>query len=416
VEPFPRQHGRLFCEGVDLEALVSEVGTPCYVYSAASIRDRYRALRDAFAPLDPAICFSVKSNSNLAVLDLLRREGAWFDVVSDGELHRTHRIGVDPARVVFAGVGKTDAELRAAIEAGVGYLNVESVEEFEAVERVAAASGRSARVLLRINPDVDAGTHRHITTGREENKFGIGFAEAAALLAARDRFPHVAPRGLHCHIGSQITSVEPYAAALARIAEFVTAQRSAGVPREALAVLDFGGGFGIEYREAGIDLVAVARAIEAPLRALEMKLLLEPGRFVVGAAGALLARVLYRKGAANRRFVIVDAGMTELLRPALYDAWHPVEVVAPRRSAPLETIDLVGPICESSDVLARGRELPRLEQGDLVAILKAGAYGFAMASNYNSRPRPPEVLVDGDAFRVVRARESLDDLLRGETV
>jgi diaminopimelate decarboxylase len=414
VPVFVRDNGRLCCESVDLGVIADAVGTPVYVYSRRAIVERYRALRDAFAAVDPLICYSVKSNSTLAVLDLLRREGSGFDVVSDGELFRALRAGADPNTIVFAGVGKTDEELRAAIAAGVRYLNIESEEELRVADGIARELGRTIDALVRVNPDVDAHTHKHITTGKRENKFGVDLAAARRMCASGAKTPHVRLRGLHCHIGSQITSVEPYLAALGRIAELVAELRGAGATIDAL---DFGGGFGIEYQGRGLDVAALGRALVPKLLALECRIVLEPGRSIVGAAGALLTRVIYKKRGEERTFVIVDAGMTDLMRPALYDAWHGVEPVALAgfRSA-LEIVDIVGPICESTDVLARERALPPLARGDLLAILQAGAYGFVMASNYNTRPRPAEVLCDGERWTVIRDRERLDDLLRGERI
>lgn len=411
---FARENGRLCCESVELATIARAIGTPVYVYSRLAIVERFRALREAFAPVSPLVAYSVKSNSTLAVLDLLRREGCGFDVVSDGELFRAMRAGADPKSIVFAGVGKTDEELRAAIESGVLFLNLESDAERHVAEKIAAASGKTIDALVRINPDVDAHTHKHITTGKKENKFGVDLDTAARMFARASETPHVRLRGLHCHIGSQITTIEPYLAALDRIATFVATLRASGSTIDAL---DFGGGFGIEYSAGGLDLAALGAVLAPRLAALECRIVLEPGRSIVGAAGALVTRVLYKKIGRDRTFVIVDAGMTELMRPALYDAWHAVEPVTLDgfRSA-LEIVDIVGPICESTDVLARDRALPPLARGDLLSIQQAGAYGFVMASNYNSRPRPPEVLVDGEHWNVVRDRETFDDLLRGERI
>lgn len=409
---FTRENGRLRCEQVELAAIADAVGTPVYVYSRSAIVERFRALRSAFATIDPQIAYSVKSNSTLAVLDLLRREGSGFDVVSDGELMRALRVGANPKSIVFAGVGKTDEEIRAGVEAGVLFLNLESEAERHVVERIAAASGKTIDALVRINPDVDAKTHKHITTGKKENKFGVDLATAGRMFATASATPHVRLRGLHFHIGSQITTIEPYLAALDRIAAITAQLRAAGSTIDAL---DIGGGFGIEYSGHGMNLAELGVALSPRLAALDCRIVLEPGRSIVGAAGALLTRVLFKKVGEERTFVIVDAGMTELMRPALYDAWHAVEPVALDgfRSA-LEIVDIVGPICESTDVLARDRALPPLSRGDLLSIQQAGAYGFVMASNYNSRPRPPEVLVDHSEFAVVRDRETFDDLLRGE--
>lgn len=406
-----RVGGRLHLEGVDLDALAEEHGTPLYVYSQASIVERYREIRDAFAEFDPLVCFSVKSNSNLAVLDLLRREGSGFDVVSGGELFRVLEIGADPKKIVFAGVGKTDDELGAALDAKIDHFDVESEAELRAIDGLARARGANARVLLRVNPDVDAATHHHITTGKKENKFGIDFATAAQLVANGSHFPNLAIDGFHCHIGSQITTVAPFVAAIDRMAALIGELRSTGAR---ISVLNFGGGIGIGYQGDAPRAKDVATAIGSRLRALDVRLVLEPGRYIVGDAGVLLASVVFVKQGQERKFVILDTGMTELIRPALYSAWHDIQPLVDSAGPEREAVEFVGPICESSDVVGRDRTVRPLVRGDRVAILKAGAYGFTMASNYNSRPRPAEILVSGTASRVVRARETYRDLIRGE--
>lgn len=394
-----------------MAALARRFGTPLYVYDAAVVRERYRALRGAFTrPV--LVCYALKANSSRAVASVLAREGAGADIVSGGELVRALRAGFKPARVVFSGVGKTEEELAAGLRAGVKAFNVESSEELDALARVAGRMKKKAPVSIRLNPDINAGTHPHITTGRAENKFGVETGEALALYrrAARDRRLRVT--GLQCHIGSQITSLTPYARAAAAVARLAADLKGRGIR---LGFVDLGGGLGITYKdETPLDPRALVKTLEAAFAGQpELELLVEPGRYLVADAGLLLTKVLYRKLTSKRRFVIVDGAMTDLPRPALYDAWHPVEVVSPRRGKKTMA-DVVGPVCESGDFLARQRLLPPLERGDLLAVLKAGAYGFAMSSQYNSRPRAAEVLVDGGKARLARRRETFEDLTRGE--
>lgn len=397
--------------GPVLARLARRYGTPLYVYSAGVVRDRYRALRGAFTrPV--LVCYALKANSSRAVASVLAREGAGADIVSGGELARALRAGFAPSRVVFSGVGKTEEEMAAGLRAGVKAFNVESSEELDALARVAGRVKKRAPVSIRLNPDINAGTHPHITTGRAENKFGVESREALALYrrAARDRRLRVT--GLQCHIGSQITSLAPYKRAAGVVAGLAASLKAQGIP---LDFADMGGGFGISYKdETPLNPRDLARTLEKAFAGQpELELLVEPGRYLVADAGLLLTTVLYRKLTSKRRFVIVDGAMTDLPRPALYDAWHPVEVVAPRRGKKTMA-DVVGPVCESGDFLARRRLLPPLERGDLLAVLKAGAYGFAMSSQYNSRPRAAEVLLDGGKARLARKRETYADLTRGE--
>lgn len=394
-----------------LAALARRYGTPLYVYDAAVVRDRYRALRRAFTR--PAlVCYALKANSSRAVASVLAREGAGADIVSGGELGRALRAGFRPSRVVFSGVGKTEEEMAAGLRARVKAFNVESSEELDALARVAGRLKKRAPVSVRLNPDIHARTHPHITTGRAENKFGVETAEALALYRRASRDPRLRVAGLQCHIGSQITSLAPYRRAAAAVARLAAALKAQGVP---LDFADLGGGLGITYEnETPLDPRALVRTLEAAFAGQpELELLVEPGRYLVADAGLLLTKVLYRKVTSKRRFVIVDAAMTDLPRPALYDAWHPLRVVAPRKGKKTMA-DVVGPVCESGDFLARQRPLPPLERGDLLAVLKAGAYGFAMSSQYNSRPRAAEVLVDGGKTRLARRRETYRDLTRGE--
>lgn len=394
-----------------LAALARRFGTPLFVYSARTIEDRFAALRGAFTRR-VLICYALKANSNRAVASVLARSGAGADIVSGGELLRARRAGFAPSRIVFSGVGKTEEEMSAALRAGVKAFNVESSEELDALARAAGRLGKRAPVSVRVNPDVNARTHPHITTGRAENKFGVETKEALRLYkkAAKDRRLNVV--GIQCHIGSQITSLAPYRSAAACVAALASRLKDMAI---ALSFADMGGGLGISYKdETPLDPTAFARTLEAAFAGLpELELLVEPGRYLVADAGLLLTRVLYRKNTSTRRFVIVDGAMTDLPRPALYNAWHPVSVVAPRPGK--KTLaDVVGPVCESGDFLARQRLLPPLERGDLLAVLKAGAYGFAMSSQYNSRPRAAEVIVENGRARLARRRETHADLIRGE--
>ncbi len=408
-----RSH-QLCCERVELAKLARRWGTPLYVYSAGTIRRRFRELDRAFRSTAHTLCYAVKANSNLALLRLLAHMGAGFDVVSGGELERVlraHRAAA--ASVVFSGVGKTAAEMDAALAAGILMFNLESEGELELLAERAARARRRARVALRVNPDVPAETHPYISTGRRQHKFGVPLRAARALYrrAARSRWLEVA--GVSVHIGSQILSPAPFRAALTRVARLVRELASDG---HAIRYVDAGGGLGISYRgERSASFRDYAAAIVKPLRGLGVHLLLEPGRAIVGPAGVLLARVLYLKQSGRKRFLVLDAGMNDLLRPALYNAWHQI-VPVERARRPLTTYDVVGPVCETGDFLALDRRLPELRLGELVAILDAGAYGMVQASNYNSRPRPAEVLVEGAAARLIRRRETASDLIRLESL
>lgn len=399
-------------EGVSAELLARKYGTPLYAYSAAAVRERLAALRAAFKARDPLVCYALKANSNRSLCAVLARAGAGADIVSGGELARALRAGFAPGKTVFSGVGKTEAEMAAGLRAGLLAFNVESAEELDALARVAGRLKRRAPVSVRLNPGVGAGAHPHIATGRAENKFGVDAEEAFALYRRAARDPRLLVVGVQCHIGSQITTVAPYRRAAAGVARTVRRLEAAGIH---LSHIDIGGGIGIRYRdETPLPLAPLARAIEEAFAPWpRARLLLEPGRFLVADAGLLITRVLYRKKTTKRRFVIVDAAMTDLPRPALYGAWHPVEAVRPRRGRSL-VVDVVGPVCESGDFLARDRRLPPLERGDLLAVLKSGAYGFAMSSQYNSRPRAAEVLVDGGRARLARRRETVKDLFAAE--
>ena len=404
----------LLLEGVPLNAIADALGTPCWVYAAGVMRARYRALAAALDGL-ARIHYAVKANDHLAVLRLFSALGAGADVVSGGELARARRAGMAAGDVIFSGVGKTVAELREALAAGIGQINVESAEELAMVSAVAGAMGREAPVALRVNPDIDAGTHPKITTGLRGNKFGIPFDDIPALYAHAARLPGLRTVGLAVHIGSQITEAGPYRAALDRIAGLVRALRAAG---ERVTRVDCGGGLGIAYRhETALAPALLAGVLRASLGGLDLDLVVEPGRWLVGPAGVLLASVVLVKNAAPRPFVVLDAAMNDLLRPALYDAWHGIVPIsaAAARAAPMP-VDVVGPVCESGDSFATNRPLPPLVPGSRVAILEAGAYGAVMSSTYNARPLAAEVMIDGAQWAVIRPRQTRDELWRGEVV
>ncbi len=410
---FNRRNGRLFAEDVPLETIAEQIGTPCYVYSRAALEQGWRAYDRAFGDHPHSVCFAVKANSNLAVLDVLARLGAGFDIVSGGELERVLQAGGEPRKVVFSGVAKGTAELARALEVGVGCIDVESAAELERVNTVAARLGVLAPVALRINPDVDAETHPYIATGLNEAKFGIPIAKALDTYQRAAALPHIAVHGLASHIGSQIVSVAPYTDALDRLLGLIPKLAAAGIP---IAQLDLGGGLGICYRDESPPSVAeLVAALLTHMRARDCRLpvTLEPGRSIAAPAGVLLTRVEYLKTNGDRHFAVVDAGMNDLLRPALYDAWHDiVPVTAPVDGKP-RRYDVVGPVCETGDVLGRDRDLA-LTAGMPLAVMTAGAYGFVMSSTYNSRPRPAEVMVDGDAVHLIRRRETVAELWEPE--
>ena len=411
----------LLMESVPLNAVADQVGTPTWVLSAGSIRGRLAALHGAFADagLPARVHYAVKANDHLAVLRIMAQGGAQggagADVVSGGELRRALLGGIAPDHIVFSGVGKAEWELRLALETGVGQINVESAEELEMLSGIAHGMGRIARVALRINPDVDAGTHAKITTGRADNKFGIAYGAAAGLYAHAAGLPGIEPVGLALHIGSQILSMAPYRAAYARTAELVQALRAAG---QSVRMVDCGGGLGIGYRdEPAASPAAFAGAIRATLGGMDLSLAIEPGRWLVGSAGLLLTSVVLVKSTGNRRFVVLDAAMNDLLRPAMYEAWHGiVPVSAIDAVQPVAAADVVGPVCESGDTFARGRGLPPLARNARLAILDAGAYGSVMSSTYNARPLAAEVMVDGSRWSVIRARQPIEALWEAERI
>jgi len=412
MDHFNYRDGRLCAEDVPLTEIAAQHGTPCYVYSRATIERHWHAFDAALAAVDHLVCYAVKANSNLGVLSVLARLGSGFDIVSVGELERVLRAGGDPNKIVFSGVGKRTDELRRALEVGIHCFNVESAAELERLNEVAGAMGRRAPVSLRVNPDVDAKTHPYISTGLKENKFGIDIAEAPALYARAAQMAHIEIIGVDCHIGSQLTQGRPFVDALQRVLALVGELAARGVK---LKHLDIGGGLGITYREEMPPSPAeYAAALLPQLRACGMKVLIEPGRAIVGNAGVLLTRVEYLKPTAHKNFAVVDAAMNDLIRPALYDAWQQIVPVVPR-CGDITPYDVVGPVCETGDFLGKDRPLC-IEAGDLLAIRSAGAYGFSMSSQYNSRPRAAELMVDGDQVHVVRRREDVDDLLRGEAV
>jgi diaminopimelate decarboxylase len=403
----------LVLEDVPLNAIADALGTPAWVYGAGTMRRRLAQLTQALAGLRAHIHYAVKANDHIAVLKIFAAGGAGADVVSEGELRRALHAGIPADHIVFSGVGKTVAELRLALAEGVGQINVESAAELAMISAVAMSLQRPARVALRVNPDVDAGTHAKITTGRADNKFGIPYADAAALYARAASLPGVQPVGIALHIGSQIVSPAPYRAAFARAAELVRALRAAGCM---VTRVDCGGGLGIGYRDTpGASLPAFAGALRNAFAGLDVELMVEPGRWLVGPAGVLLASVVLTKG--DERFVVVDAAMNDLVRPAMYDAWHAiVPLAAGNAVGPAAPVDVVGPVCETGDTFARARMLPALAAGDRVAILDAGAYGAVMSSTYNARPLAPIALVDGSRWAVIRPRPSIDDLWRTESV
>jgi diaminopimelate decarboxylase len=409
----------LHCEGVALPKLAEQYGTPLYVYSATTIRQRYDAFDNAFRDVPHTICYSVKANSNLTILRMLARKGCGFDVVSGGELERVLTADRKAAkRVVFSGVGKTREELTVALKAGIMLFNVESESELWALAECAGRMRKTAPLALRVNPDVSAETHPYISTGLHKHKFGVPIHDARTLYAKASGVRYLTVLGVSVHIGSQITDVAPFGEAMARVAELVRELRTDG---HSIDYIDAGGGLGIAYEKSGADdfsadAAAYARALAAPLRGLGVQLLLEPGRSIVGPAGILLTSVIYRKANDGKRFLVVDAAMNDLIRPALYGAYH--EIVPVARSAGsdanTEVTDIVGPVCETGDFFARERELPLIDEGNLLAILDAGAYGMVLASNYNARPRASEVLVSGKSVKVIRQREKVSDLLRNE--
>ncbi|WXL25558.1 diaminopimelate decarboxylase [Ectopseudomonas mendocina] len=411
MNAFNYRDGQLFAEGVALSAIAQRFGTPTYVYSRAHIEAQYRSYTDALQGMPHLVCFAVKANSNIGVLNVLARLGAGFDIVSRGELERVISAGGDPAKVVFSGVGKSRDDMRRALEVGVHCFNVESSEELERLQVVAAEMGKQAPVSLRVNPDVDAGTHPYISTGLKENKFGIDIEQAEAVYARAAELPNLNIIGVDCHIGSQLTTLPPFLDALDRLLVLIDRLAERGIT---IKHLDLGGGLGVQYRDEQPPVAGdYVQAIRQRLTGRDLALVFEPGRYIVANAGVLLTRVEYLKHTEHKDFAIVDAAMNDLIRPALYQAWMDVSAVQPR-DGEARRYDIVGPICETGDFLAKDRELV-LAEADLLAVRSAGAYGFVMSSNYNTRGRAAEVMVDGDEAFEVRRRETLTELFAGES-
>ena len=430
MHSFRYRDGHLCCEDIDLTRVAREFGTPTYVYSAGTILDHYARLYAALAPLDRLICYAVKANSNHAIVKLLVRAGAGFDIVSGGELFRVLSAGGESGKCTFAGVGKSRDEIEYALEQGVCSFNVESESELEAIERIARAKSVRAPIALRVNPDVDAHTHQYISTGSHQNKFGIPIDQVMGIYERASRMSNIAIVGVQMHIGSQITDAKPFASAIEKVLPLVRDLKS----KYNIQFFSIGGGMGIIYRRAlesgsgkwwhdhgpssagsAFSVRDYADAIVPPLRDLGLRILVEPGRFLVGNAGVLLTRVRYIKQTGAKKFAIADAGMNDLIRAALYQSYHEIVPVEEMKSeTKIGKIDIVGPVCESGDFFALDREMPELQEGDLLAIMSAGAYGFTMASNYNSRPLPAEALIQGDKFALIRRRQTLEDLTRGE--
>jgi len=412
MESFPYRDGQLYAEALAVSDIVAAHGTPCYIYSRAALEAAFGAYEQALAGCDHLVCYAVKANSNLAVLDVLARKGAGFDIVSLGELERVVAAGGDPAKIVFSGVGKTAVEMARALQLGIHCFNLESAAELEVLNEVAGGLGKVAPISVRVNPDVDAQTHPYISTGLRENKFGVSMADALQVYQRAASLPHVEVVGMDCHIGSQLTQLSPFLDALRLLLSMIDELAGKGI---AIRHLDLGGGLGVRYRDeappAVNDYIA---AIRAELGSRPLKLMFEPGRSIAANAGLLVTRVQYLKPTPDRNFALVDAAMNDLIRPSLYQAWMDIQPVKQARAGERKRWDIVGPVCETGDFLGKDRELA-LQQGDLLAVFGAGAYGFTMSSNYNSRGRAPEIMVDGDQAYLVRARESIADIMRSET-
>ncbi|MEZ7912367.1 MAG: diaminopimelate decarboxylase [Propionivibrio sp.] len=412
MNAFHLKNGVLHAESVPLTAVAERFGTPCYVYSRAALTNALLEFQQELSGLDALVCYAMKANSNLAVLNVFARLGSGFDIVSGGELQRALAAGGDPQKIVFSGVGKRVDEIRQALDAGILCFNVESAAELERLNEVAGSHGRKAPISLRVNPDVDAKTHPYISTGLKENKFGVAFEEALALYRRAAELPHLTINGIDCHIGSQLLDAAPFAEALDKLLQLVDRLQSEGIQ---LHHIDLGGGLGIRYRdETPPSIQAYLAPLLGELKNRRLKILFEPGRRLVGNAGILLTRVEYLKPGEAKNFAIVDAAMNDLARPALYDAWHDIQPVSPRTGSP-RAWDIVGPVCESSDFLGRERPLD-LQAGDVLAVMSAGAYGMTMSSNYNTRPRAAEVMIDGDTMHLIRRRETINDLYAHETL
>ncbi len=413
MHDFKFLRNNLYCEHVSVESLARKYGTPLYVYSFRTIVEHFRKLKEAFAHFRPLICYSLKANSNLAIAKILVNQGAGLDIVSGGELFRALRTGIDPKKIVYASVGKTEIEIAKAISAGILFFNAESISELRTINRIARSHNQKARVAIRINPDIEPQTHKYITTGKLTNKFGLSLADALDIFLDRDNFANLSINAVHMHIGSQIIESSPFIGAIRRIVAFIERLNRLGI---AIEYLNIGGGLGIIYNEENPQTaVQFAKNISPLLEKSGLKIILEPGRFIMGNAGILVTKVTYVKKSRAKTFVIVDAGMNDLIRPALYEAFHNV-VSLKRREGLEKKVDIVGPICESADFFAKNRKMAPIEEGDLLAIMGAGAYGFSMASNYNSRPRPAEILIKGTNHYLIRERETFANLTRLEHI
>jgi len=413
MHEFTFKNNELYCENIKVKDIAKSVPTPFYLYSYKTLIDHYRKIKTAFKPIDPLICFSVKSNSNIAVLRALVKNGAGLDIVSGGELYRARLAGANPKKIVYAGVGKKRSEIEEALKFGILFFNVESEEELEEIQKAASGLKRKANIAIRINPDVIPKTHHYIATGKGESKFGLDFETVHKIFNSRWKYPNLDIRGVHIHIGSQILTAEPFTKAIKKVLEFLRDYRIE------VDYFNIGGGLGIVYSiENPQTAKAFAKSILPLLKRSKLRIILEPGRFVSGNSGILVTRVIYSKRTPRKKFLIVDGGMSELIRPSLYEAYHKIVPVSVRDdfSSTAEKVDVVGPICETSDFLGKDRLLPHLGKDELVAVMGAGAYGFAMSSNYNSRPRGPEVMVIGRKFYIIRKQEGYKDLVRGEII
>jgi diaminopimelate decarboxylase len=410
---FEYKNDQLYAEDVSIADLADRFGTPFYLYSARTLKRHFRVFDEAFAGTDHLVCFAMKALSNLSILKLFASMGSGFDIVSVGELMRCLRVGADPRKIVFSGVGKTDEEIAAAIDAGILMINVESLPELHRINAVAGRMKRRAPVSLRVNPDLDPGTHPHISTGHRDSKFGVPLSQVHEYYAEARGLPNLELVGLSTHIGSQITETAPFNEAAEKAKAIINSLRSAGV---ALKYLDLGGGLGIPYQEEPPPPSEYAKVLLGPIRDLGLKIITEPGRVIVGNAGIFVTRVLYVKETDVKRFIVIDGAMNDLIRPVLYEAYHEIRPVDRRNLGQPVVADVVGPVCESGDFFARERALPEPKEGDLFAVMSAGAYGFVMASNYNSRLRPPEILVDNAEVHVIRERDTFDDIVRNEKI
>lgn len=413
MHDFAYKNNELYCEKTKVSSIAKSVGTPFYLYSYKTLTDHFHKLQKAFKEIDPLICFAMKANDNSSVIKALSDQGAGFDIVSVGELQKALKVKADPQKIVFASVGKTEEEITLAIKANILFFNVESLPELEEINRIAKKMKKMPQVALRINPDVDAATHSKITTGTLKNKFGIDLKTALKILSQKNKYKNLKINGLHCHIGSQITTIEPYIKALTKVTNFIELCRSKGIE---ITTLNMGGGFGINYNnDKARTAQQFANKVLGLLKKCQVKVIIEPGRFIAGNAGIFVTQALYLKDNGVKKFLIVDGGMNDLIRPSLYNAYHEICPLK-KTNAKKAVMDVVGPICESGDFFAKDRKLPMMKKGDLLAVMSAGAYGFVMASNYNVRRRPCEVMVQGNQYAIIKKRETFKDLIAGETI